>query len=95
MKRRPRWGRMSTGRARNASALPRHRAAGPTLHKRNACLRPRQGSERGAYRSSGQAPTLDELIAETRQTYSGPLEVGADLASFKIGDTVSVHRFKP
>ena len=40
-------------------------------------------------------PTLDDLVAETRQTYSGPLEVGEDLTSFEIGDTVTVHRFKP
>ena len=31
-------------------------------------------------------PSLDDLIAETRQTYDGPLE---------IGDTVTVHHFKP
>ena len=40
-------------------------------------------------------PTLDDLVAETRQTYSGPLEVGEDLTSFEIGDTVTVNRFKP
>jgi ribonuclease Z len=40
-------------------------------------------------------PTLDDLIAETRQTYSGPLEVGEDLTSFEVGDTVTVNRFKP
>jgi ribonuclease Z len=40
-------------------------------------------------------PTLDEVIAETRQTYSGPLEAGEDLTSFEIGDTVTVHHFKP
>ena len=40
-------------------------------------------------------PTLDDLVAETRQTYGGPLEVGDDLTSFEIGDTVTVHRFKP
>ncbi len=39
-------------------------------------------------------PTLDDLVAETRKTYSGPLEVGEDLTSFEIGDTVTVHRFK-
>jgi hypothetical protein len=38
--------------------------------------------------------TLDDLVAETRQTYAGPLEVGEDLTSFEIGDTVTVHRFK-
>jgi len=40
-------------------------------------------------------PTLDNLVAETRQTYSGPLEVGEDLTSLEVGDTVTVHRFKP
>jgi ribonuclease Z len=39
-------------------------------------------------------PTLDEVIAETRKAYDGPLEVGEDLMSFEIGDTVSVKRFK-
>lgn len=38
------------------------------------------------------APTVDELIAATRETYAGPLEVGEDLMSFEIGDTVSVRR---
>jgi ribonuclease Z len=33
-----------------------------------------------------------DLIAETRQTYSGPLEVGEDLMCFEIGQTVSVRR---
>jgi hypothetical protein len=36
----------------------------------------------------------DDLIAETRLTYSGPLEVGEDPMSFEIGDTVTVHHFK-
>jgi ribonuclease Z len=40
-------------------------------------------------------PTLDELIAETRQTYSGPLAIGEDLTSFVIGETVAMERFKP
>jgi ribonuclease Z len=34
----------------------------------------------------------DELIELTRQTYSGPLEVGEDLLSFEIGETVRVRR---
>jgi ribonuclease Z len=33
-----------------------------------------------------------DLVAETRQTYSGPLEVGEDLMSFEIGETVQVRR---
>ena len=40
-------------------------------------------------------PTIDEVVAETRQTYSGPLVVGEDLMSFEIGDTVTVRRYKP
>jgi len=40
-------------------------------------------------------PTLDELVAEVRQTYDGPLEVGEDLMSFEIGDTVTVKRLMP
>ena len=39
-------------------------------------------------------PSLDALVAETRQTYAGPLEVGEDLTSFDIGDTVTVHHFR-
>jgi ribonuclease Z len=39
-------------------------------------------------------PTLDEVVAETRQTYGGPLVVGEDLMSFEIGETVSVRPFK-
>ena len=41
------------------------------------------------------APTLDELVAYTRETYDGPLEVGEDLMSFEIGDEVTVRRFQP
>jgi ribonuclease Z len=40
-------------------------------------------------------PTVNDVIAETRQTFSGPLEVGEDLTSFEIGDTVTVHHLKP
>jgi ribonuclease Z len=44
--------------------------------------------------SAGVRPsTIDELIAETRRTYDGPLEVGEDLMQFDIGDTVSTRRF--
>ncbi len=38
------------------------------------------------------APSLDDLLAETRQTYDGPLELGEDLMSFEIGETVTVLR---
>jgi ribonuclease Z len=37
--------------------------------------------------------TVDELIAQTRLTYDGPLEVGEDLMCFEIGEQVSVRRF--
>ena len=40
-------------------------------------------------------PTLDELVAEVRKTYDGPLEVGEDLMSFEIGETVTVKRLMP
>jgi ribonuclease Z len=35
-------------------------------------------------------PTLDDVIAETRETYDGPLIIGEDLMSFEIGDEVRV-----
>ena len=37
-------------------------------------------------------PTLGEVVAETRQTYDGPLEVGEDLMAFEIGDVVTVKK---
>jgi ribonuclease Z len=40
-------------------------------------------------------PTIDDIVAETRKTYSGPLAVGEDLMAFEIGETVSVQRFEP
>lgn len=39
------------------------------------------------------APTMEELVAATRTTYTGPLEVGDDLMTVDIGRTVSVRRF--
>lgn len=33
-----------------------------------------------------------ELVAHTRKTYSGPLEVGEDLMSIDVGDKIEVHR---
>ena len=33
-----------------------------------------------------------DLVAHTRKTYPGPLEVGEDLMSIEIGDKVHVHR---
>jgi ribonuclease Z len=37
--------------------------------------------------------TPDDIVAETRETYSGPLQVGEDLMAFDIGDTVTVRSF--
>jgi ribonuclease Z len=37
-------------------------------------------------------PTLDELITDVRKTYAGSLQVGEDLMSFEIGETVTVKR---
>lgn len=38
------------------------------------------------------APTTDDVLAEARKNYPGPIEIGADLMSFEISDTVRVHR---
>src|SRR5262245_32100146 len=38
------------------------------------------------------APDVADLVTETRETYGGPLEVGEDLMSFAIGETVTVSR---
>lgn len=40
-------------------------------------------------------PTLDELTTEVRRAYNGPLEIGEDLMSFEIGETVIVKRMLP
>ncbi len=40
------------------------------------------------------APTVEDLIAETRKTYTGPLEAGEDLMTFEIRDAVAVIRTK-
>jgi ribonuclease Z len=40
-------------------------------------------------------PTIDEMIAEVRKTYDGPLEMGEDLMSFEIGGTVITKRLMP
>jgi ribonuclease Z len=37
-------------------------------------------------------PAIDDIVAETRKTYSGPLEVGEDLMSFVIGELTTVER---
>jgi ribonuclease Z len=38
-------------------------------------------------------PSLDDIIAETRETYDGPLMIGEDLMRFEIGDEVTVTRW--
>ncbi len=39
------------------------------------------------------APTIEDIISQTRETYAGPLVVGADLMSFDIGENgVEVRR---
>jgi ribonuclease Z len=38
-------------------------------------------------------PTVADVVAETRETYGGPLVAGEDLMSFEIGDIVSVRTF--
>jgi ribonuclease Z len=39
------------------------------------------------------APTVDDLVSETRQTYDGPLQVGEDLMQFEIGEDVTVRQY--
>jgi ribonuclease Z len=39
--------------------------------------------------------TADDLIGPTRKKYSGPLEVGEDLMTVKVGEKVEVHLFGP
>ena len=38
--------------------------------------------------------SVDDVVAETRQTYRGSLVVGEDLMAFEIGETVSVRKFR-
>ncbi|HEX7407758.1 MAG TPA: hypothetical protein VF515_08940 [Candidatus Binatia bacterium] len=42
---------------------------------------------------SVSAPTIQDLVALTRTTYSGALEVGEDLMTIEVGDKIEVHRF--
>lgn len=46
-------------------------------------------------RSTAQvpAPSLDDVITQTRETYDGPVELGEDLMSFEIGEEVTVRRY--
>lgn len=38
-------------------------------------------------------PTMDELVARTRKTYKGRLEIGEDLTAISVGDSVVVRRW--
>ena len=40
------------------------------------------------------APTIEDLLAETRLTYDGPLQVGEDLMQFEIGEDVTVRQYE-
>jgi len=37
-------------------------------------------------------PTIDDIISETRKNYSGRLEVGEDLMTIEINDTIKIQR---
>ena len=37
--------------------------------------------------------TRQDLIAPTRTTYAGPLEVGEDLMVIEVGETIRIHRY--
>ena len=39
--------------------------------------------------------SFDELIQKTRTTYSGPIVVGEDLMTFRVGDEVAVVINRP
>lgn len=41
------------------------------------------------------APDVTELLARTRTTYDGPLEIGEDLMAIEIGPEIRVHRGAP
>jgi ribonuclease Z len=42
--------------------------------------------------TSVPAPSIQDLIAQTRETYSGPLEIGEDLMSFEISEAIKIQR---
>ncbi len=46
-------------------------------------------------RSTAQvpAPSLEDVMSQTRETYDGPVELGEDLMSFEIGEEITVRRF--
>jgi ribonuclease Z len=37
-------------------------------------------------------PSIDDIVAETRETYDGPLVVGEDLMTFDIGEIVTMRK---
>jgi ribonuclease Z len=39
--------------------------------------------------------TTADVLAETRQSYEGPLQIGEDLMSFEIGKEISINRLAP
>ena len=43
----------------------------------------------------GERPTPDDVSAEARTTYAGPLVVGEDLMQFVVGEVIEVRRFDP
>jgi ribonuclease Z len=43
--------------------------------------------------AASSEPSVQDLIALTRKTYSGPLEVGEDLMSLDVGDRIEIRRF--
>ena len=47
-------------------------------------------------RSTAQvpAPSLDEVMAQTRETYGGPVELGEDLMSFEIGEEIAIQKYR-
>jgi ribonuclease Z len=40
-------------------------------------------------------PTVEEVMAETRRSYDGPVIAGEDLMAFEIGEDVTVRRLMP
>jgi ribonuclease Z len=39
-------------------------------------------------------PTLEEIVNRTRVNYDGPLQLGEDLMSFEVGDTITIHQYR-
>lgn len=39
-------------------------------------------------------PTVDDIILQTRKTYTGPLQVGEDLMVIDIGDSIEIKPYK-